>query len=402
MKVLLLSNDLVLKNDLEDIGVFTDIALINSMDNIKNDFDIIVISDKLVTYNDLTIFYNKYQSLLSNKHVFYMLSNYNSQSIIDNAESICRSKGMNVIHPRRTNDQIKSIILNNVLPGIYSTNRNVITFVGADNKVGTTMTSTTVAELLSQNTYSDVLLMHLNKEPSTYYINGNDAELSGISNLRLKLTNNILTADEIKTACIQLKENLYVLPGVSTIGETRYYLPEHIENLFKLAASQFSIIVVDAGAINELDFQGGMTIAALTMAFKKYLVTTQQQVSYEQFDRINTQSLNRLGISSEDFLLIINKYYNFDSSYSQSQVANRYKMVLAGSLPYLDMKGWQAEFDKCTLYSYKDKEYNAHIEDLTKVIAEQLGFASLLKKEKVSKKGFFNYWPFKSSKSIGG
>lgn len=394
MKILILSNDILLKNALEDIGCFNQISLTTNFDDIKNDFNIILISDMIIPYNELSIFHDKFNKLLSGKHIFYMLSNYHNESIIDNVKSICASKNINIIPPKRTHEHIKNIILKTVMPGTYIKNQNIITFVGADHKAGTTMIATTIAELIANNTNSNVLLIHLNKEPSTYYIKHEEDELYSLSNLRLKLTNNILTSEEIINSCIKLKENFYVLPGVNTISETRYYLPEHIEYLLKLATDVFHTIIIDAGSLSELDLQGGMTIAALTMSHKNYLITTQQDICYKQFDRINNQSLSRLGIFPSDFLMVLNNFYDFSSSYSPSQIADRYKILLADFIPYLELKGWQAEFDNCTLYNYNDRNYVQHMNNLLRIISEQLSLSlfndNITSSSKWSFKSFFN------------
>lgn len=390
MKVVLLSSDLELKSRIEDEGYFNEVSLISNINNIKNDFNVMVISDKILPYNELTLFYDKQESILIGKYVFYMLSNYNDESIIDNVTSICSSKGITVIHPRRTAIQIKDIILKSVFKGIESSRKNIITFAGADHKVGCTMTTMCIADLLSKRTNSKVLLMHLNADPSTYYINIKDSELYGIDNLKNKLTNNMLTGDEIQSASIKIRDNFYVLPGVRNIIETKYYLPEHIENLINLATDLFHIIIIDAGSLTELDFQGGMTIAALTLPYKKYLITTQQKVSFDKFDNIKTSTLNRLGINTKEFLLILNKYYDFSTTHSPNKVADSYGMLLTGFLPYLDLKGWQAEFEKTTLLDYKEKEYNNRMEAIAKVVAEQIGIGYLDIKVKNSSK----FWPF--------
>lgn len=382
MKVILISNDLTLKQALEDTTSFDEVSIISSMDEVKKDFDVLIISDHKLSVNDIAVFYNQYSSVLNGKSVFYMLSNKYDGSIIDNVSSICASKNIIVIPPKLTCNQIKDRIINKIFPGSAAGNRNIILFLGADHKVGTTMTSDVIAELLSENTNSKVLLMHLNSSPSIYYRKINDQYAYGLDNLKHKLLNRLLTADEIRDASIKVSEKLYVLPGINNITDIKTYLPIDIEYLCDLASEIFNAIIIDAGSCTRMDYHGGLTIAALNMAYKKYLVTTQQEISYIEYDRIENQLLNRLGVYSKDFFVVINKYVNETSIYTPSQVADRYGMLLAGVLPYLDLTGWQAEFDGRNLLNYKNAAYNRSAEELAILIAGQLGlnYANAVKK----------------------
>jgi len=382
VKVILISNDLTLKQALEDTTSFDEVSIISSMDEVKKDFDVLIISDHKLSVNDIAVFYNQYSSVLNGKSVFYMLSNKYDGSIIDNVSSICASKNIIVIPPKLTCNQIKDRIINKIFPGSAAGNRNIILFLGADHKVGTTMTSDVIAELLSENTNSKVLLMHLNSSPSIYYRKINDQYAYGLDNLKHKLLNRLLTADEIRDASIKVSEKLYVLPGINNITDIKTYLPIDIEYLCDLASEIFNAIIIDAGSCTRMDYHGGLTIAALNMAYKKYLVTTQQEISYIEYDRIENQLLNRLGVYSKDFFVVINKYVNETSIYTPSQVADRYGMLLAGVLPYLDLTGWQAEFDGRNLLNYKNAAYNRSAEELAILIAGQLGlnYANAVKK----------------------
>lgn len=382
MKIVMISTDLELKQALEDTTSFEEVSIISSMDEAKKDFDVLLISDNHLSINDIAVFNSKYSAVLSGKTVFYMLSNKHDVSIIDNVTSLCASKNIFVIPPKLTCNQIRDRILKRVFPGSAAGNKNIILFLGADHKVGTTMTADVIAELLSEHTSSKVLLMHLNSSPSTHYRKVDEHYAYGLDNLKHKLFHRLLTADEIRDASIKVSDKLYVLPGINNIPDIRTYLPVDIEYLFDLASEIFNAIIIDAGSCTRMDFHGGLTIASLNMAYKKYLVATQQEVSYTEYARIESQLLNRLSVYSKDFFILVNKHVNETSIYTPSQVADRYGMTLAGVLPFLDLTGWQAEFDGQNLLNYKNVAYNRNAEELASVIAGQLGlnYANAAKK----------------------
>lgn len=366
MKVLLLSRDIELKKELEGTECFSEVLIEDKLSKSVDDSDIIIISDSIIPYNEL-IFNIEQHNVLDNRRVYYMISNNNSNEVINNISWICKSKNIHVVPPKLTTNQIRERIIGDIFPGIKK-ERNAVTFFGADSKVGTTMTAQSVAENLAQNTNAKIGLLMLHGYRGTEYVKDDNISL-GLDNLKVKLINNILTKEELMANCIQ-KDNLYILPGINNILDVRQYHPEHIEELINLAAQCFNIVIIDAGSCKGLDFSAGITISGLNLARHIYFVTTQQNLPYDLFDKNKNQILDLLQIKTESFYLVVNKYFKTDGILTPDQLAKQYNMTLASYIPNMDYRGWECEFNNSTLLS-TNKEYDYEIEQLAKLIARQ-------------------------------
>jgi MinD-like ATPase involved in chromosome partitioning or flagellar assembly len=353
----IIGNDKELLQKINNIEFFNDNVIDMDVENVK-DKDILVISDKIFNPNELIQICE--EDYILQKTIFYMNSEENS--ITENMESILCAKNIKIIPPKLTRNQIVERICTQAIEGV-KTEKNIVTFFGADSKVGNTITTQAIAETLAEKTDAKIILLYLNGKPSIDYLNIKEY-FQGLDTLKVKLLNKILSINELLDACIK-KDNLYILPGANSIRDVRYYHPSNIENLIELASSHFDIVLIDAGSNIEL----GMTIASLNATKLKCLITTPQDSIRENFNRINEQILTKLNIS--DFMLIVNKYVDSDDMYSPSQLAELYNTTLLGYLPLLNL-GWQCERDRKTLIYYEDKEYNNEIDKICKLIANQL------------------------------
>ena len=363
MKLNLLSNDSELQRALEETGHF-EVLIKTDVEDIDTG-EIIIISDREIDYNELTVYLENKQKSILNKTIFYLLSNEYSEQMIKNINFIGQTKNIIIIPPKLTISQIVARVSEKVFPYINQKNKNIITFFGADNKVGTTMVAQSTAEMLSKNTNAKIGLLFLSGNPSTSYIKSKGK--AGLDDIKIKLMNNILSADEVFSVCTKENENLYLLPGADYILDIRHYHPEYIDRLIQLASEKFNLIIIDTGS----NIDSGMAIAALNSTKNKYLVATQQETARVNFERIESQVLKRLQIEPGDFMLVVNKYIKSNQIYTAKQVADLYNMTLATYIPNLELLGWQAEFDQRTLLHYNNQSYNYQIEQLSKIITAQ-------------------------------
>ncbi len=365
MKLLLISND----KDLTDYFKDSEYFVVQQESKIisLHGFEVIIISDIEVCNNELFCVFelNEMEKYLD-KHIFYILSDkYDNQSI-RNIYSICKMRNIIIIPPKLSMKQIKDKVIEHIKPRESKENGNVITFFGADSKVGTTMTAHCVAETLAKRTDIKVGLFFLNNNPSTNYIK--NSNIAGLDNIKIKLFNNILKAEELMDICLKEENDLYILPGVDNYPDSRQYHPKHIERLIELAAEKFNILIIDAGS----NIDSGLAIASINLAKIKYLVVTQQEAIRKNFLRTEAQTFGHLNIDSKQFLLVINKYINSNYIYNTRQMAGIYKMMLAVSIPHLEFIGWQAEIEQKTLNHYGNVVFNKQIDYLSRLIATQM------------------------------
>ncbi len=384
MNLLLISND----NDLYRFFKNSEYFNVKRETNLikVEEYEVIIISDNEINHNELfCIFEVNEIEKYSGKHIFYILSDkYDSQSV-RNIYSICKMRNIIIIPSKLSIKQINNKVLEHVTPSEYKENRNVITFFGADSKVGTTMIAQSVAELLAKKTDIKIGLFFLNNNPSTNYTKNND--ISSLDNIKIKLFNNILKSEELMDICIKEENDLYILPGIDYYPDFRQYHPEHIERLIELAAEKFNILIIDAGS----NIDSGLAIASLKLAKIKYLVVTQQEAVRKNFERIEAQTFNQLNIDAKQFMLVINKYIKSNYIYNTRQMAGIYKMMLAASIPHLEFLGWQAEIERRTLIHYESESFNRQIDSLSRLIATQMHSSyKEIKKENIIKRTLNN------------
>lgn len=358
MKLALVSNDISLQKRLEETGYFEEVKIIVGGINEVKETDILLVSDKVVKFNEFIYWMDSKSHGI--KRIYFMLSNI-YESEIEKMYAVLKAKKVSAITPKQTVTQIAERLLQEFDPG-FNRQKNIITFFGADSKVGVTQISQAVAEAIAKKTELKVCLMFLNGKPSTDYLGAK--ETSTLDNIKVKIHNSILTASELKDSCI-CRNNLYILPGNETIMDTRHYTPEHIEYLIQLASQEFSMVIIDAGCYWDMY---GMTAGALNSTNFRFLVTTQQKTAWRQFSRTNNQILRLMQIESKDFMMIVNKYIYSNGLPKASNMADLYDMILAAHIPYMEIEGIQAEEEEKSLLSYNDKDYSQAIYSLCKLI----------------------------------
>lgn len=366
----LISNDIELFHKFNNIKLF-DVSIDSNILSSEN-FDIIIISDRLINVNSLI----EYLDNKNIKNIFYMLSNENNINV-NTLKTLLENKGVTIIPPKLTDKQIIEKVCNDTVDDISIVN-NVAVFFGADTKVGTTMSTQCIAEALAKCIEENVCLIFLNGSPSNNYYNDNNYSLDSI---KVKLINNVLTISELLDNCIK-HDNLFILSGVESILEARHYHPETIEKLINLAAQHFSTVIIDAGSNINL----GMTIGAINSTKNKYLITTQQNSSFNSYQRIVKQIFPKLGYNTKDFLIIVNKFINSNELDRPSQIANSYNSTLVGYLPYIEY-GWQSEKEKKSFLNYNVNEFNIHLNEICKILSSQLGINYI--PPTIEKKGMF-------------
>lgn len=372
--LLLISKDENLKNELSDLDLFN----VRTLDELKclEEIDILIVSDRLIDYNDFIAQYNLYKHI---PKILFMTSN-DDEFNLTNMKVVLKTKGIVYIPPKLTTKQIIQRIVENEV-ALDMIGNNIVAIFGIDSKVGTTMISQSIAETMASLTDKRVFLGFLNGSPSDEYVNVSEESL-GLDDIKIKIVNNILSSNELESACIR-KDNLFILQGVRNVNERRFYHPSDIENLIKCAAKTFDIVIIDAG--NDLDM--GMTIGALNSTNIRYLVTTQQESAIGKFKKILSPTFTALDFEMKDFLLIINKFMDIPSIYSASQLATIYKASLADIVPFVEY-GWQAEKDKKTLLNYDSEGYKEKIRDISKLLSEQINI-KLKEDIPIKSKGWF-------------
>lgn len=321
-----------------------------------HELDVILISDKVVPLEQISVNAKKYNA----NRIFYMVS---SENFIGLNIGILKKLDIIIIPPKKTIPQIVSEV-KSVLFGSLKGHQNVFVFYGADSKVGTTNVAQSVAEKLAENANVDILYMSLSGVPGVEYFDSSFP--MGLDDLKAKIASKVLTQHELKESCTRVAPNLAVLKGAISIPLRRHYLVEHIARLIDIAAKAFDVIVIDAGS--GVDY--GLIIGALNSTQNRFLVVTQQAATLKAYDAMNEQVLSKLLIGN--WSCIVNKYVVDASLLLPEQVAQTYKAPLVATLPFSDF-GWQAEKESKCLLHYDSQGYVSAIEAIASLIFGNIG-----------------------------
>lgn len=248
----------------------------------------------------------------------------------------------------------------------------VIAFHGIDSKVGTTMISQSVAELIAEDMREiKVILIACNGKGGVGYISGAGESMD---NIRIALESRIHPVKDLLYDC-RRSENLFILNSSYGIGRGRKQHPEAASYMIERLRDDMDLIIADCGG--ELD--DGLAIGALKESDESYCVLTQQEFGIERYDKLKDW-YHRLGIRFDKFL--INKYRS-DDNYRMKNLVDRIGMeedkVLLISESVHDRR---AEHERKTLLNYRSGKYTEDIRCIANCILKGAGFLPLENKKK--------------------
>ena len=375
--ILIISKNNNLKTELEKTGFFKNIKTSISFGNkVLDRIDILIVDDKTIPYNQYIQNFSKFLKLVRSN--YYITGDIDTYSTIN---KVLSSYGIIVIPPFLTDTQITQKICSLAVED-FTTGKNTVCFFGSGPGAGTSMVSQSVAQVLSDITGKSTGFLSLNGSEGTTYFNI-DLESNGLSEIKERLINNILSPEELKSSCIK-SSSLYFLPGEKEISKVRHYHPDHIEKLVDLCSKTFNVTIINGGSAIT-----GMSIGALNSSKLKFLVTTQSDKHFRNFNNLLDQIFVNLGISSDDFSLVVNKYIDSGELETEINLAKKYGMPLASVIPLLEyIPSLEAEKKRKTLLGY-DRVYSNSIKQLAVSLCGELGIEILYTGKKDGKRGNF-------------
>ncbi|GKX28713.1 hypothetical protein SH1V18_11930 [Vallitalea longa] len=368
-KVHLISDNKNLRRKLNKVTYFEEIHMDISLDVVNE--DITIVDDTIININDLL----ENKDKISSQYIFYRVSHDNFRF---STKSILDSNNILLIGPYMTDDNLVEFVCQNVIKAYkFNVNKNIITFFGADTKVGTTQIAQSIAEKITDKTDAKVCLIFLDGEVGTDYINVDFK--NNIDSIKIKLISGLVTVDEILDIAETGKnKKLLMIEGTKSILYRKEYQPEHISQLLNILSLACDVVIVDAGSY----IDRAMSISALTATNHRYLVTTQQANSLRRY--VEKRPILEI-LSLDDFQVIVNKHMQEGSLLTNYDVAKTYGQPYLAKINF-SRYALEAEKDRKTLIHYNDKDLNKDINKLTDVIIDQM---ALIKKETPKKRKWF-------------
>lgn len=233
---------------------------------------------------------------------------------------------------------------------------NLFVFHGCDRKVGTSMVSHCTAKLISDLLRDKkVLFTALNGNDELHYSRGNT---SSIDNIKIRVDNNLITAQEIENACSR-DGNLYVMGGVSGVFKHRNFSVEFPQLFLSRALEAFDIVIVDCG--NELD--SGLCIGSLKSGGINIMVINQNEGSLLRFE--GAEEIYK-AIDTEFSLWIVNRFSDNDV-HDEAYLKKRLGSYLKGGCYRVREElsvSRLAEIDEQLIIDYKCPGYTEDMKDI--------------------------------------
>ncbi|MGZ9584150.1 AAA family ATPase [Paenibacillus marinisediminis] len=378
-KLLFIGNDPMLIEEYKRMNPDHEITMMRSEETVYTDsnFDMILASDREVQPMNLIQLKQKHSA----SRCFYLISNSLNTSITENKIAACQQHGVTPIHPKQTNSQIVEQIR-----GEYkkdNSRRNVCAILGTHSQVGVTSVSLNLAKQLASSERT-VCILGLNQyNPGSYFIS--DYTGQTLDELYTQMVDNRLgiSPTEIVQATHYDKERkFYFLAGNQDFSKRGYYKSEDIEHLIAIVAEQFDIVLLDTGfsPCNNLTLQG------LFNADVKLLVASQQPLSIKMWDQMNRDILKLVGISVDEFMLVVNRYMS-DLPMEAPLLQKAMGIPVTATIPDFGVEGVICEMEKTLLLESRDKRIRRKAElsyeQLANAVQERLlGTKSTLVKEK--------------------
>lgn len=224
---------------------------------------------------------------------------------------------------------------------------NIVILHGVDHKVGTTMLTQSVAEMIAgEKKDYKVLLLCLNGRKSTDYVR---EEFESITQVKMQIDNRIISGKDLIKAC-RCQENLYMMAGIGKTEEERYYYPDTAEYILNKLKNEFDLILVDSG--NTLD--NGLALGSLNFSSIRLLILTQQETMLRRYEEL-LPLYEKLNLSFSGY--IVNKYSSLDP-YDLGYLSIRLDTIKK-DITRIEMASTsrQAEMEYKTLLAFKDDQY---------------------------------------------
>jgi Flp pilus assembly CpaE family ATPase len=301
-----------------------------------------------------------------------------------NIQLVCSGHEIIPISEKYNSEQVVNVVLGHLTGEDHLVSNRIITFFGTHSGSGVSTTVKNVARLLGQRTKEKVLVLSLNPwDPADYF-----QEYDGhyLNDIKIDLKTKNLTEQKLQQYVHKTKY-YYHLAGNRDIKLQRFYQTEEIAHLIEIAKNSFDVVLIDGGS----HFDNACYAQSFLSSDLKFLVTTQETKGYRNYyPLVYQQLLEPIKGSSDDFILLINRYRQNYSLINEKDLQEELEMNLLTSLPDQDVLGPVSIKQNEYLYDVGDDHYKGALETIVNTV---IGKAKLTRDESEQPieetKGFF-------------
>ncbi|MCU1808342.1 ParA family protein [Cytobacillus firmus] len=383
MNLLVLSKNSIYKERFEKNDELTSVLQMDEINKTNVEITAILLDGEIFNLDSL----QQVRDFYPESTIFYKPRGINSDIIMRNITRLCAAYKVKVLSEYFTDDQAVDEIINQITNKDDYLSKRLVSFFGTHSGAGVSTTTLNLARSLSNKVEEKVLVLSLNSwDPSDYFYHYNGHYLN---DLKVDLKTQNLTPARLSEA-VSHQNGFYHLAGNRDIKMQRFYHPNEIEHLIKVAQQLFDVILIDAGT----HFDTAPTVQSYLSSNLRFLVTNQEEKGYRgYFPYVFQQLIEPTGGKSDDFMLIINRFQPANTLINEKALEEELGMTKVATLPDMGDLGAMAAYQKRLLYDVSDSYYTKNLDLLSNLIISEcrLTEKEMLMEERNEKKGFFSF-----------
>lgn len=253
---------------------------------------------------------------------------------------------------------------------------NVVAFHGTHRQVGVTQTALSVGNILGTFNLKTVVLGLNPYNPGEIINQKGSYSFDQIYDL---LVGNLITDGQSLLPYLLKKNDFYYLTGNMDYYKAPEYEKEAVEKLINICKEYFDVVILDIGAF----YDNLLPLTALEMSNTHILVSSQEQLSIDDYKRWDEQVLSRFEFFPKARYLVVNKYGS-KGIITAKHLEEKLSVPLLLHIPFFPEAN-DAEIEEGILVLSEFSPYRKAIVGLAKTVSNETG---RIGEEKKAKGGF--------------
>ncbi|MEK5217706.1 hypothetical protein [Psychrobacillus sp. FSL H8-0487] len=252
---------------------------------------------------------------------------------------------------------------------------NVVAVYGTHRQVGVTQTALSIGNALGSFNHK-TLVIGLNpynpgedtKKPATY-------SFDQIYDL---VQSNVINSGETLIPYLEKYDHFYYLTGNRDFYKALSFDGKTVEQLIRLAKEHFQAVVLDIGSF----YDSYLPLTGLQMSNTHILVSSQEQLSIDEFSRWQEQVLSRFDFYPKTSYQVVNKYAS-KAILTSKHLEEKLELPILTQIPFFPESN-DALIEDGILYLSEYAPYNKVIDGIARAIGDEILAITNNEKEKKS------------------
>ena len=252
---------------------------------------------------------------------------------------------------------------------------NVVAVYGTHRQVGVTQTALSIGNVLGSFNYK-TLVIGLNPfnpgEDSTRPASYSFEQIYDL------IESNVINTGEALLPYLEKYDNFYYLTGNRDKYKALTFSQQPVERLIHLVKDYFQAVVLDIGSF----YDSYLPLTGLRMSNTHILVSSQEQLSIDEFKSWKEQILNRFEFHPKTSYQVVNKHAT-KAILTSKHLEEKLGLPILTQIPFFPEAN-DALIEDGMLYSAEYSPYNKVIEGIARTLGDEISAAANNEKEKKS------------------